>query len=100
MSKRWLKIPLVVAAAFALTMSVDVINRSAHDRSAMPSLWTVALMSPGFLPTDLIRARLSMYLLLSFDVHIDQLVLMRWLNIAFNTLFYSGLFWLLSMFIS
>lgn len=100
MRTRWLKILLVVAVAFALTMTVlGLGRRSAHSQGEMPSFLWVTLLVPGNLITDYIKTHVNNYLLLSPDIEWDPKVLWPWLEVAFNTLFYSGLFGLLFMFV-
>lgn len=98
MSKRWLKILLVVAMAFAFTMSVEVVGRwSAHGAHEIPSLWLV-LTLPGSMLTDCIKSHVNLNLWLPIDSTVDPQVVWRKLVLAFNALFYSGLFWLISLF--
>jgi hypothetical protein len=99
-NRRWLKIPLVVAGAFGFTMLVEVLGKSsAQAGHETPLLWAI-LMSPGWMPADHIAVHLRIPLLMWFDIDAVPQVLVRWLAIAFNTLFYSGLFWLVSMFVT
>ena len=107
MGKRWVKISLVVAVVFALTLSVAILGRrSAHWPDGVQLVWLL-LMSPGLLGTRYISAHVNIYnvyLWLPTDSTIDLQSFIRvlewWLAIACNTLFYSGLFWLLSMFVT
>ncbi len=81
MGKLWIRISLVVAVAFALTL-------------ANPGIW------PGHWITAFISSHVNIYLWVWADGFKDPQVVWRWLEIVLNTLFYSGLFWLLLRFVT
>lgn len=100
MGNRWLKVSLIVAVAFALTLSVAVLGKSwTHAPEGIDILW-VALMWPGHVITAFISTHVNIYLWLSPDSNINPQVLWWWLTIAFNTLFYSGVLGLVFMFVT
>jgi len=98
--RRWLKVVLLVAVAFALTMSVESLGRLwTHEPDGIDIFW-VAFMWPGHLITAFISTHVNIYRWVWTDAVSDPQVVWQWLTIAFNTLFYSGLFWLFSMFVA
>lgn len=80
MGKQWIKILLVVGVAFVLSV-------------ANFGVW------PGHLITAFISSHVNIYLWVWADALKDPQVVWRWLEIAFNTIFYSGLFWLVLVFV-
>lgn len=107
MGKLWIRISLVVAVAFALTLSLAILRRrSAHWPDGVQIAW-VTFMSPGLLGTRFISAHVNInniYLWLPTDSTIDlqsfTQIVEWWLGITCNTLFYGASFWLFSMFIA
>ncbi len=81
MGNLWIRISLVVAVAFVLSL-------------ANPGIW------PGHWIAAFISSHVNIYLWVWADVFNDPQVVWRWLEIALNTLFYSGLFWLLLRFVT
>ena len=81
MGKLWIRISLVVAIAFALSV-------------ANLGIW------PGHLITAVMRSHANVYLWVWADAFNDPQVVWTWLEIVFNTLFYSGVFWLVLMFVT
>ncbi len=80
MGKLWIRISLVVAAAFAASI-------------ANPGLW------PGHWIASSISQNVNIYLWVWADAFNDPQVVWRWLEIALNTLSYGGLFWLVVRFV-
>lgn len=81
MGKVWIRISLVVAVAFALSL-------------ANSGIW------PGHWITAFISSHVNVYLWVWADVFNDPQIVWRWLEIGLNTLFYSGLFWLILRFVT
>lgn len=100
MRSRWVKIPLVVAVAFAFTMSVEILGERSAHAGGERGLLCVVLTSPAFMLTDVLEREINPYLWLPIESTIDPQLIWKWVTIAFNTIFYSGLFWLFSMFVT
>ncbi len=95
---RWLKIPLIVAAAFGFTILAEGLVK-ASAQTGTPSLWAI-LVLPGRMIVPNIAANLRTPLLMWFDIDGVPQALIWWIHITFNTLFYGGLFWLISLFVT
>jgi hypothetical protein len=81
MGKLWIRISLVVAVAFALSLA---------NHGIWPGHWITAFLS----------SHVNVYLWAWADAFKDPQVVWRWLEIVVNTLFYSGLFWLVLRFVT
>ena len=100
MNRRWLKIPLIVAGAFGFTMLVELLGKSSAQAGGETPLPWAILTLPGLIPAGYITGHLRIPLLMWFDIDPVPQALNRCLGIACNTLFYSGLFWLVSIFVT